>query len=523
MDAKEVERLALQQRLDAVKTQAERNRLGQFATPTQLATDILQYAKSLLPPTARVRFLDPAFGTGAFGAALFRCFQRKRIASAVGYEVDPHYGLAAQEHWTAERVQLRIADFTRSAPPLWERDKATLVICNPPYVRHHHLTGEDKKRLQDTMRDVTETSLNGLAGLYCYFVGIAHAWMAKDALAGWLIPSEFMDVKYGLALKQYLLDRVTLLRIHRFEPQDVQFADAMVSSAVVWFKNASPTPNHRVSFSWGGTLAEPHVSRDVSRQMLRHARKWTQFPLSDPGKRSDDGLRLADFFRVKRGLATGANDFFVLTQEQVNDYGMPPECLVPILPSPRYLTDDEIKADATGLPLLPQRHFLLTCDLPEEKIRSYYPTLWTYLETGARRGLTERYICRHRSPWYAQEDRPAAPFLCTYMGRQLNGRRSPFRFLLNHSKATALNVYLMLYPRALLWKLLKATPGLAKRVWQALQKIPFETLLSEGRVYGGGLHKLEPKELGNASARHLIEAVPALGERDMRQPALFGE
>jgi adenine-specific DNA-methyltransferase len=33
-----------------------------------------------------------------------------------------------------------------------------------------------------------------------------------------LIPSEFMDVKYGGPLKQYLLDKVTLLRIHRFDP-----------------------------------------------------------------------------------------------------------------------------------------------------------------------------------------------------------------------------------------------------------------------------------------------------------------
>ena len=36
-------RLSMQQHLDAEKTQSERNKLGQFATPTALARDILQF------------------------------------------------------------------------------------------------------------------------------------------------------------------------------------------------------------------------------------------------------------------------------------------------------------------------------------------------------------------------------------------------------------------------------------------------------------------------------------------------
>jgi hypothetical protein len=42
-----------------------------------------------------------------------------------------------------------------------------------------------------------------------------------------LIPSEFMDVNYGAAVKRYLLNKVTLLHIHRFDPHDVQFGDAL--------------------------------------------------------------------------------------------------------------------------------------------------------------------------------------------------------------------------------------------------------------------------------------------------------
>ncbi len=43
----EERRSALQNELDALKGQAEKNRLGQFATPIALAVDILEYASTL--------------------------------------------------------------------------------------------------------------------------------------------------------------------------------------------------------------------------------------------------------------------------------------------------------------------------------------------------------------------------------------------------------------------------------------------------------------------------------------------
>src|SRR5437773_1250447 len=99
IDIREQQRLALQAELDGQKTQAERNRLGQFATPTALAEDILRYAVHLLPPAEEVHFLDPAIGTGSFYAALSKVFPPKRIAEARGFEVDPHYGMPAANLW----------------------------------------------------------------------------------------------------------------------------------------------------------------------------------------------------------------------------------------------------------------------------------------------------------------------------------------------------------------------------------------------------------------------------------------
>jgi predicted RNA methylase len=513
----EADRRALQAQLDAQKTQAERNKLGQFATPPTLAEDILRYAMTLFPADAKIRFLDPAIGTGAFYAALRATVPKTRVPEAIGFEVDPHYGNPAAALWRGTGLEYRLGDFTDAAAV----PRSNVLICNPPYVRHHHLSNVDKVRLQQKTQMASGLKLSGLSGLYCHFIGLSHAWMANDGVAGWLIPSEFMDVNYGQALKRYLLDKVTLLHIHRFDPNDVQFTDALVSSAIVWFRKALPPENHVVRFTFGGTLAEPKLSRSVAAKALAHEMKWTRFPVADVRQKS--GIpTIADFFRIKRGLATGDNGYFILSLDQIRARNLPMEAFRSILPSPRYVPDDKIEADAQGRPQLERQLFLLDTSLTEPEVEQRYPTLFTYLQEGKQRSLHDRYLCRHRALWYAQENRPPAPIVCTYLGRGNTARKRPFRFILNRSNATAANVYLMMYPTPLLAGALRRDPTLIHRVWDALNSITAAELLGEGRVYGGGLHKLEPKELANVPVPQLMELLPG-AERPAKQADLLAE
>lgn len=516
-DLFEERRLELQRELDGIKTQAERNKLGQFATPTGLAREILAYGVSLLPQGERIRFLDPAVGTGSFYSALLSQVQRDRIDSAVGFEVDPHYGLPAAEMWNDACLEYRHEDFTRAVPA----PSANLLICNPPYVRHHHLDADDKGRLQLASSKAFGGKISGLAGLYCYFLAIADGWMADGGVAAWLIPSEFMDVNYGRAVKRYLLDGVTLLHIHRFDPNEVQFADALVSSAIVFFRKASPPPAHEVEFSYGGTLREPHDVRHVSIEALRSEPKWTRFPASAERTRFD-GPVVSDFFRIKRGIATGDNGYFILSEDEIAARELPRKLFKPILPSPRYMPQDVVEADERGEPILPKRLFLFDTKLSEPEINERYPALAAYLAEGRERGLNERYLCRTRKPWYSQENRPAAPIVCTYLGRGDSKSGRPFRFIRNRSSATIANVYLAMYPTEAFARAIEADPNLMDVAWQALNRITPEQLLGEGRVYGGGLHKLEPKELANVPVPELAGALPEAA-RTAKQQSLFSD
>jgi hypothetical protein len=408
----EERRLREQARLDLAMGAGERNRTGQFATPAPLAEDILRFCKEWWEERPRpVHFLEPCVGTGSFYSALLRVFPNELIERASGYELDTGHAEAAKNLWRETGLAVAQGDFLGQPLP---RKRYNLLVTNPPYVRHHHLDPRRKARLQGFVRERLGLRISGLAGLYCYFLLLADAWLEEGGLAAWLIPSEFMDVNYGGAVKKYLTTRVRLLHLHRFCPSDVQFDDALVSSAVVVFEKATPDA-HGVVFSLGGTLRRPGQSVSTRHGSLRPSDKWSRYtatssPETEGGAQD---ILFGDLFTIRRGLATGNNRFFILPRAEAAVRELPEEFLRPILPAPRRLGDQVIEANPDGFPRLNLQLALLDCRLPEAEVKKHYSGLWRYLEAWKGKGIHEGYLTSRRSPWYAQEDRRPPPFLCT--------------------------------------------------------------------------------------------------------------
>lgn len=499
LNATEESRLLMQKMIDSKKNIEERRKYGQFSTPFRLAQEIVTYGLQLLSGK-EISFLEPCIGSGAFYSALLKVVNSDYIVqTATGIEIDPVYYDCATTLWKDSGIGLINGDFSRIEP----EQKYNLVITNPPYVRHHYLMQAEKTYLLEREKKEIGIGLSGLAGLYCHFVLLAHKWLAPGAICGWLIPSEFMDVNYGTAIKEYLLQNVRLLRIHRYDPGNSMFSDALVSSCVVWFKNEIINDNYDVEFSFGGTHDKPAQSKRINKSDLIKEHKWTRFPEKEIRCEESPEMTLGDYFEIKRGLATGDNSFFIMSREKIMELGLDMSFFKPILPSPRYLKTDFIGTDDNGIPQIEPQHFLLDCELTEGEIMEQSPATWDYLQSGVEK-TSKKYLCKNRKKWYWQEQRDATYFLCSYMGRgKDNG--SPIRFILNLSEAIVTNSYLMLYPKEPLQKAISDNPNSVYRVWELLKGISGNDIEEEGRIYGGGLKKIEPRELAKVPCGDLMK------------------
>lgn len=505
----EEKRFNLQISLDKKKSKLERNILGQFSTPYQLALQMMQFGINLLDKDENITFLDPAFGTGTFYSALIETVSKERIKIATGFELDEHYALPSSGLWNETNLNLRIQNFLEAEAPKNINELYNFVICNPPYVRHHHIPLEKKIDLKRITSNIYDKPLSGLSGLYCYFLGVCHNWLKPNGVAGWLMPSEFMDVNYGESVKHYLLNKVTLLRVHRFEPDKLQFNDALVSSSIVWFKNAVPKEDNAIEFTFGGSLIKPVKQYFVDRSKLQPKEKWSQIQNKNGNLTSKRKIILSEVFDIKRGLATGDNNYFILNKQQIEEFKIESEFLKPILPSPRFLKKNFIERDQNNNLNIEQELYLFDCRLSEVELAKYNGAK-TYIEKGIG-NVSTRYLCHSRKIWYFQELRKPAPILCTYMGRKGTTNSRPFNFILNRTDVIASNSYLMLYPREKINKQLN-TSELLESIWQELNKIPISIMTQEGRTYGGGLHKLEPKELANVDISSVLNKIPFLSK-----------
>lgn len=72
--------------------------------------------------------------------------------------------------------------------------------------------------------------------------------------------------------------------------------------------------------------------------------------------------------------------------------------------------------------------------------------------------------------------------------------------------------------------MLRHHPDRGAAVHALLNEVTGHELRGEGRVYGGGLHKIEPRELGRISAMRFLGTWPELGAtvRSAPMPGLFG-
>ncbi|NER52886.1 MAG: XamI family restriction endonuclease, partial [Symploca sp. SIO1A3] len=319
----EAERFRRQQEVDNSKTPLARNQLGQFSTPFSLAQQISRYTISLLAVGRESRhLLEPAIGSGVFICSIISL--NPQNITYTGVEIDALYAQICEELFSEFGCNVLNQDFFSFIESEESQENFDCVITNPPYVRHHHFASETKKQYKEKVLRTLGISVSGLAGLYIYYILLCDQLLKDGAVASWLIPSEFLYVNYGRALREYLYNYVSLIRIHRFDAQNVQFNDALVSSCIITYRKQKPAADLLFSVT-RGTYENPAMHYEIPRSCISHSEKWNFSELEQAD--TEDGIALEKLFQITRGLATGNNDFFILDQWRINEKKIPSQFL----------------------------------------------------------------------------------------------------------------------------------------------------------------------------------------------------
>ena len=432
---------------------------GQFATPTDVADLLLGFC--LRRPEDRL--LDPSCGDGALlrRAARWQSWLSSSAAGGppgtlFGVELDPDAAAVAATipGTTIRRANFFTLDASQMAPSAEARRSAGFdaVIGNPPYTRAEWIARLDAAEAQlplfpdeppgasprpGLLPSELGAALGGRAGLHAYFFLHSLTFLREGGRLGFIVPNGWLDVAYGTALKQFLLDHFRVLAVVE-SAVERWFAAAGVNTCVVILERAedpAARAANRVRFvrllrPLRDLLAYPaddarrvgaveqlvgrllpgadRHSHDVAVRLrgqgeLHAADRWGNLLRApDVHLRPRPALvPLGQWAAVRRGFTTGANDFFYLDRERIARWGIEAAFRRPLLKSLR---------GAAALRLVPGECDYELLDVPAEA-RLDGTAVAAYLAWGESQGIDRRQTCAGRRPWYALPAQPPGDLL----------------------------------------------------------------------------------------------------------------
>jgi adenine-specific DNA-methyltransferase len=457
------------------RSPAARRQAGAIYTPPELVRPMVSWALEKNPR----RLVDAGCGSGRYSVA---AALRDNKVAIVAVDVDPVATMLTRGALALIRrrhVRVVNSDYTTMVLPSIEG--RTAFVGNPPYVRHHRINAKAKKWLVAAAAELRHSRVSTRAGLHAYFF-FATALHGKPGDIGcFLTSSEWLDVDYGQSVRHLLLNGLGAKSIHIIDPGVDTFPNVKATGLITCFQLGSSQGAIRIrQVKALRELVTLAGGNKLDRNLFRSDGRWTQLvrPTEDAAPKGFQRVPLRSLFRVRRGVATGANDYFVMKRAEAKDRGLEAWSVPVIAHASEILeANGPVRDD-------PNRKLLLS---PGGTVRRRdFPRLNSYLAQGEHPSggfprIKDRYLCHQRDPWWQVEQPSPAPVIATYMARR------PPTFALNPDNLALLNIGHYLYPR-------RSDLDLEAIVWELNRQK--DRLAGHGRTYHGGLEKFEPREMG---------------------------
>lgn len=467
---------------------------GGYYTPKPIADFLAHWA--IQAPDAQI--LEPSCGDGVLLQAAVEQLLEMGVENSTlihqlhGIEFDPLEALKATERVRSltglPPTHIYNEDFfTYCRTHLLEKQYFDAVIGNPPFVRYQNFP-EDHRNSAFYLMQCAGLHPTRLTNSWVPFLVASTLLLKGKGRLAMVIPAELLQVNYTAEVRYFLSRYYRSIALITFK----KLVFNGIQQEVVLFLGERNGGEHTgirtIELEGVNDLASydhAALAQIPLKEMDHSTEKWTMYFLNE------DELRLLRLLRdhpdltlgryiidVDVGVVTGMNEFFVLSEQQVEQHKLSPYTqrivgrsahLAGVLFSEADWLNNVTSQSPTFLLKPPAVPF---DRLPEE--------LKVYVAAGEEKGMHTGYKCRIRKPWYIVPSTWTPP---AFMLRQVH--LYP-KIILNSAQATSTDTI----------HRVKMRNGVPARTVAAafLNSLTFAFSEIVGRSYGGGVLELEPKE-----------------------------
>jgi len=478
--------------MNFMKNESAQKLRGGYYTPPDLAAFLARWVKEISPKS----ILEPSCGDGAFFDAFGRVkgFQK---AAMTGFELDDEE--AAKAHTRAREVGLKDATVHADDFLQWAIDhihdgktQFDAVVGNPPFVRYQYLPAPFQVRAEQIFKQL-KLPFTKHTNAWVPFILASMALLRPGGRLAMVVPAEIIHVTHAQPLRSYLGRECRRLVV--IDPEEIWFSDTLQGAVLLLAEKRRDVSDKAEGLGMYQVKGREFLDLDPAEVFAAPRSingktvegKWTRALLDQETRAVIDELsdhrevhRFEDIAEVDVGIVTGANKYFLVTDDVVRQY----------------------KLDKWAHPMFGRSEHCPGVIYDEQQhqanARNGNPTnfLWflaaaakidaaakVYIKLGEEMELHTRYKCRVRLPWYT-----VPSVYATEIGMLKRAHHSP-RLILNKIGAyTTDTAY-----RIRAFRALGVTPE--KLVGCFINPLTALSAEVEGRHYGGGVLELIPSEI----------------------------
>ena len=375
---------------------ADRNRqraLGAYFTASDvarlMATDVLRGgARSVLEPSA---------GDGVFISALAEVAEKRGLGnvSVTAVEIDSEtYRKHLSNFPDSIEGQGVCADFLATS-----LDNHDAVIGNPPYIRLRNLPPAERERALRVARQCLGRSMDPSGSIWMPFVLQACLSLRDGGRMALVLPYEFTYVRYAKPLWEFLSQNFGRLRVVR--TYERVFPE-ILQDVVLFYADQKGRSTSSVTFEVFESVSDLINNSGVSTSRLDVPDILTNRPFVRSLLPRDtlcvlEGIDkitapVIDYARFSIGYVCGDKQFFHPSTAAIDEFDIRPESLQAVVRSTRWLRGEGLFTSRLSSQATTQLFSPLAGNLSDGERR--------YVSEGVKAGVSYRYKCRTRDPWY---------------------------------------------------------------------------------------------------------------------------
>jgi adenine-specific DNA-methyltransferase len=427
--------------------------------------------------------LDPAFGLGIFYEEINKiALNLRKKTHFTGYEIDQRILRYLNISEKEQKLTIINEDYLESDVVYFDA-----IICNPPYIKFQKFI--QRHNVLPIIEQQIGKKLGGYSNLSSVFLAKALKQLNTQGRLAFIMPFEFFNTGYGKEIKKSLLDNYLLKQIVIFDNEKDIFPDVTTTICMLLCENNRLDEPIKITHIMKNEELEKidNLSRfyqyTINRANLPFNKKWTPIILSLFFKQEipDGFCQLSIYGKFIRGIATGANEFFALTPSKIEEFNLERQDICKCITKSQLIRqsvfthDDFLRLHSADKPV----YCLDVTDAKKQAVLNY-------IRLGEEMKYHERYLTKHRTPWYKIEERIPSPVLFGVFNR---GRLKVIR---NYTEAVNFTCYHSFYPN------LFGENVLNKIFLYLFSDIGQKIIQINKRSYGGKLEKFEPNDLNES-------------------------